>query len=258
MQKILIIEDDLSVRQSTKELLEFVGYNVKVANNGIKGINTAVKFLPDVIICDISMPVMDGYAVLNELAKNSKTSAIPFIFLTAKAEPADFKYGMHLGADDYITKPFSSGDLLKSIETRLKKKEKIIKSVKNLNRKDSLKEKKTKTPDKDSQIIIMSGSKPQNLKIGTIVCIMALQKYSTVFTSEGKKIIANKLLKDWEIYLPENQFLRIHRGTIINLDFVKKFEKWNSGAYRVYLEKFDEPLMISRRYSSKIRNEKGF
>ncbi|MFA5403548.1 MAG: response regulator transcription factor [Ignavibacteria bacterium] len=256
MKRILVIDDDKSIRESTRELLEIVGYEVKIAEDGIKGIKLATEYLPDVIICDIAMPMLDGYSVYNELSKNKKTSAIPFIFLTAKAEITDLKYGMQIGADDYICKPFSSNDLINSIEIRLKKKDRIIESYASSNVKEkNNKDEKEKNLDKESQILLMVGNHPQNLKISCIIYIESLEKYSKVFTLDGKKIVVRKLMKDWEEILPENLFIRIHRSTIINLDYVKKFEKWFNYSYRVFLDKVEEPFIVSRRNSEKIRKQ---
>jgi DNA-binding LytR/AlgR family response regulator len=258
MKKILLIDDDESIRESTQELLEVVGYQVMTAEDGAKGIKIASEYMPDVIICDIAMPIMDGYAVLNELSKNPVTSTIPFIFLTARIEIADLKRGMQLGAHDYICKPFSSSELLNSIELRLKKKMKIIESLHDL--KDNIKKelKETKKLDKDSQIIVMTDSHPQNLVLNSIVYIESLEKYSKVYTNDGKKIIVRKLLKEWENSLPDDIFIRIHKTTIINLNYAKKFEKWFDFSYRVFLDKVEEPFIVSRRYSAKIRCEKIF
>ncbi|MCP4439548.1 MAG: response regulator [Aureispira sp.] len=121
MKKILIIEDNPEVRENTAEILELSGYNVETAENGRIGAHKAVEFLPDLIICDIMMPELDGYGVLKILSKNTQTNTIPFIFLTAKADKTDFRKGMNMGADDYITKPFDDVELLNAIETRLKK-----------------------------------------------------------------------------------------------------------------------------------------
>ena len=123
MKKILLIEDNKSVRENTAEILELANYKVYSAENGKAGVDLAVKHHPDLIICDIMMPVLDGYGVLHLLNKNSKTSSIPFIFLTAKADRTDFRKGMEMGADDYITKPFDDIELLNAVEVRLKKSE---------------------------------------------------------------------------------------------------------------------------------------
>jgi CRP-like cAMP-binding protein/CheY-like chemotaxis protein len=122
-KKVLIIEDNNDIRENVVEILELAGYQVFDANNGKKGVEIALKEIPDIILCDIMMPELDGYGVLYMLNKNPDTAAIPFIFLTAKAERLDLRKGMEMGADDYLTKPFDDMDLLNAIESRLKKKE---------------------------------------------------------------------------------------------------------------------------------------
>ena len=121
MNKILLIEDDVTVRENTAELLELSGYEVITASNGKQGVEKAQSHNPDIIVCDIMMPEMDGYGVLQELSKNPQTVNVPFIFLSAKTEHKDIRKGMNLGADDYLTKPFEEEDLLSALESRLAK-----------------------------------------------------------------------------------------------------------------------------------------
>ncbi|TJY35773.1 response regulator [Pontimicrobium aquaticum] len=121
MKTILLIEDDTVLRENTTELLELSNYNVISASNGEIGVNKAKQLLPDIIVCDIMMPELDGYGVLDALSKNKNTKHIPFIFLSAKTEHLDIRKGMNLGADDYITKPFSEDELISAIESRLAK-----------------------------------------------------------------------------------------------------------------------------------------
>ena len=121
MKKILLIEDNLDVRENTEEILSLANYQVVTASNGKIGVELAQREKPDLIICDIMMPELDGYGVLHILSKNEETARIPFIFLTAKTEKSDIRKGMNLGADDYLTKPFDDTDLLNAIEIRLKK-----------------------------------------------------------------------------------------------------------------------------------------
>jgi CheY-like chemotaxis protein len=123
MKKILLIEDNKDVRENTAEILELAQYTVITAINGKEGVELAKKEKPDLIICDIMMPVLDGHGALHLLSKNEETAGIPFIFLTAKAERSDFRKGMEMGADDYLTKPFDDVELLNAIESRLKKNE---------------------------------------------------------------------------------------------------------------------------------------
>lgn len=122
MTTILIIEDNNDIRESTAEILELSGYKILQANNGKTGVDLAFQHKPDLILCDIMMPELDGYGVLYMLGKNADTAGTPFIFLTAKAERVDFRKGMEMGADDYLTKPFDDIELLNAIESRLKKK----------------------------------------------------------------------------------------------------------------------------------------
>lgn len=121
MKKILLIEDNQDIRENTAEILELAQYMVFTAENGKDGVQLALKELPDLIICDIMMPILDGYGVLHLLSKNETTSGIPFIFLTAKADRDEIRKGMSMGADDYLTKPFTDQELLTAIETRLNK-----------------------------------------------------------------------------------------------------------------------------------------
>jgi len=128
MKKILIIEDNLEVRENLAEILELSEYEVITAENGKIGVEKALQHSLDLILCDVMMPELDGYGVLNILGKKPKTAEVPFVFLTAKAEKSDFRKGMNLGADDYITKPFDQSELLDVIERRIKKSERIKKA----------------------------------------------------------------------------------------------------------------------------------
>src|SRR5215207_3524642 len=121
MKTILIIDDHTDIRENIAEILQLAGYNTITAENGKKGVEQAMKETPSLVICDIMMPELDGYGVLHLLRKNAQTEFIPFIFLTAKTERADFRKGMEMGADDFITKPFDDIELLNAIEIRLKK-----------------------------------------------------------------------------------------------------------------------------------------
>ena len=121
MNTVLSIEDNAEIRENTAEILELANYRVITAENGKDGIEKATSEKPDVIVCDIMMPVLDGYGVLHMLNKSEALREIPFIFLTAKTERLDFRKGMDMGADDYITKPFTELELLNGIEQRIKK-----------------------------------------------------------------------------------------------------------------------------------------
>lgn len=118
---VLLIEDSDDIRESIAEILGLADFNVLCADNGKSGVEMTLNHLPDIVLCDIMMPDLDGYGVLYLLKKNAQTANIPFIFLTARAERSDLRKGMDLGADDYLTKPFGDMELLNAIEGRLKK-----------------------------------------------------------------------------------------------------------------------------------------
>ncbi len=121
MKKILVIEDEPEMRRNIAALLRFNDYQPVAAENGVDGVEAAHREKPDLILCDVMMPKMDGYGVLQALQKDAVLARIPFVFLTAKGEKDDLRDGMNLGADDYLTKPVASADLIQAIETRLRR-----------------------------------------------------------------------------------------------------------------------------------------
>jgi signal transduction histidine kinase len=127
MSKILVIEDEDFVRTNVSELLEAENFEVVSAENGLLGVQVAKEQIPDLIICDVMMPKLNGREVLETLRKDPKTEMIPFIFLTAKADKTDVRQAMEQGADDYLTKPFTRAELLGAVHSRLEKQEVIIK-----------------------------------------------------------------------------------------------------------------------------------
>ncbi|HZL09040.1 MAG TPA: response regulator [Prolixibacteraceae bacterium] len=121
MKKILFIDDNISLLEEILEALKFEGYHVLGASKGFEGIEIAKKEKPDLILCDILMPEMDGFEIYKKIKDNTSTSLIPFVFLTALAEPDEIRKGMELGADDYIIKPILLEDLLEVISIMLQK-----------------------------------------------------------------------------------------------------------------------------------------
>jgi two-component system sensor histidine kinase/response regulator len=121
MYKILVIEDEDSIRENIKDLLHTENFNVVEAEDGRVGIQMALEERPDLILCDVMMPEIEGYKVFEEIIHHSATNLIPFIFLTAKTTKEDLRRGMDLGADDYLTKPFTKKELLSAVNTRLAK-----------------------------------------------------------------------------------------------------------------------------------------
>src|SRR5688572_23548697 len=121
MKKILLIEDHPQMRENLQLMLEMEGYAVVAAGDGRRGVEAARRELPDVILCDVMMPELDGFGVLRELRVDAATATIPFLFLTAKGEKVDQRTGMNLGADDYLVKPVGKQDVLAAINARLQR-----------------------------------------------------------------------------------------------------------------------------------------
>lgn len=197
MKKILLIEDNADIRENMAEILELTNYIVFTAENGKTGVETALRENPDLIVCDIMMPVLDGYGVLHMLKKNAVTKNTPFIFLSAKSERTDFRKGMELGADDYITKPFTETELLNAVESRLKKSEQVKAAAeKNAgitgaikNEIDTLKEltsNRNVNKYKKKQLVFSEGNRP--------ACLYYVQKgkIKTYKTNEdGKELVVD-------------------------------------------------------------------
>ncbi|MBK9984716.1 MAG: response regulator [Saprospiraceae bacterium] len=199
-EKILLIEDNEDIRNNTCEILELANYEVGMAVNGKKGVEKAIEFLPDLIICDIMMPELDGFGVLHAIQRNDAIKNTPFIFLTAKSERGDFRKGMESGADDYITKPFGGIELLNTVERRLKKIESLkqvaysgLEGLINLTKVASIKNPRlalTENRNVDTyvkkQIIYSEGNRPQNLYY------LQKGKVKTYKSnSEGKELVTN-------------------------------------------------------------------
>lgn len=127
MKKILIIEDEPEMRRNISALLRYHQYHALVAENGRAGLEAARRDKPDLIVCDVMMPELDGYSVLQALRADPTLARIPFIFLSAKGEKEDLRSGMNLGADDYLTKPVANSELIRAIETRLLRFEQQVK-----------------------------------------------------------------------------------------------------------------------------------
>ena len=198
-KSILVIEDQEDVRENIIELLELSSYEVAGAGDGREGVKQALASPPDLVLCDIMMPEMDGYEVLYLLSKNQSTASIPFIFLTAKAEKSDFRKGMNMGADDYITKPFQEIDLLGAIERRIQRHEELASSIeidefvssakKYQSIGDLDKERKTRT-FKKKDIIYREGD------FGSYVYKIKQGKVKTYRINEDGKELVHDLLKE--------------------------------------------------------------
>jgi len=253
MKSILVIDDNQGIRENTAEILELAGYKTFTAENGKKGIELAIAQKPELIVCDIMMPELDGYGVLHLLKKNTDTENIPFVFLTAKTERSDFRKGMEMGADDYITKPFTEIELLNAVETRLKKAEvlkknytdtqqgvtEFIKDVKNSGLISQLSDQYNVQTYSKKQTIYQEGKRPRFLyylvkgKVKGIKSNDEGKEYITDLFTAGdfmgySPLIEDKnyddsatVLDDAEVMeIPKDDFLKMIYG---NIDVASKF-----------------------------------
>ncbi|MGA7721748.1 MAG: response regulator [Ignavibacteriaceae bacterium] len=245
MSKLLVIEDEDDIRENIREIFEFTGYEVISAARGADGIKLAVKYNPDLILCDIAMPELDGFEVKKALSDKKQTSVIPFIFLTARADIKSIREGLELGADDYIVKPIHANELVTAVNKRMDRISELRAAQKN------------NTPSKkltiDDKIPLNTGKGLLFVLVNNIVAVSVKEDYTMVFTSEAKKIIIKKTIKSWESILPEKIFIRAHRNIIINMNYIEKLEPWFNGTLIGKLRNYPESIKFSKRYSQKVK-----
>ena len=188
MEKIIIIEDEPSIRENIVEIFESGGYKVHAAKNGKEGIKLIQLSKPDLIICDLIMPEMDGFEVKKKLSKDKDIAFIPFIFLTAKADIKDFQHAMELGADDYITKPVGAKKLLELVSNRLKR-------IEELNSNERKEVTKNISITESEKILLKSGKTHILAVINEIIIIRAAGDYSEVLLKSGEKVLIKNHLK---------------------------------------------------------------
>jgi DNA-binding LytR/AlgR family response regulator len=247
-------------------LLSDEEFEIYSSISGKNAFNLANEKQPKVIICDKLLSDMNGFKFLESI-QNSKSFELPiFIFYAPNATKSEIRQGMELGADDFLIDPITEIELTKLIKNQTEKRAKLL-SIKNKTiseLKNKLKENiQNKTGQKysltslDDYIFLDDKFNPGFYAIKDFVFISSKKDYTQIFISNKKTITIHKTLSFWENFLPRNKFLRIHRQTIINLDFVKKVEKNNSYRFNIFLDGFDKPFVISQRYSKKIKTSWG-
>lgn len=239
MNKILVVEDDVILAENIGFFLEKENYIVNIAHNGADALELIKQVIPDLIICDVNMPQMNGYQLKEALNKN-KTVDIPLIYLTAKTQISDLREGMSLGADDYIFKPYNSDELIKIIKLRLERRKNLIDNIRfNFSEEN-------KTYEVHDSFLVKGGKKSKLIKIINIKLILADAQYSEVYLSNNEKFIMRVSLNEWELKLPNQLFKRVHRSTIINYDFVDSH--YTTGdKYYFKIKNWEESIVISRR-----------
>lgn len=235
--KAVIVDDERLARAGLRTLLD-AHREIEVvaeADSCDRAAEVVNDLRPDVVFLDIQMPGESGFELLNKT-----DAAFKIIFVTAFDEHAIRAF--EVNALDYLLKPVNPDRLARSI-ARLEEAEP--------------KPEKPVALDYDDHIFLTVNNRARFLKISRIECILAAGPYSEFVLAGGEKVFAPKSLKEWEERLPEKQFLRIHRSTIINLEYVERLEKWLNYSYQVHLRFIPTPFRMSRRYASRVKERFG-
>lgn len=237
--QILVIEDVVQIRENIADLLTLNGYEVRTAEDGAKGIVEAKQWQPDLILCDIMMANLDGYQVLETIRISPDMAHIPFVFLTAKSNMEDIREGMGLGADDYLTKPFLIKDLLKAIDSRLKR------SKQQQNNPDSL--------NKSLKMICGRDEKGRMLlRAEDCVYFFTLKRAYFVWHPLGTFQL-DMSLETLITKLDPRQFFRANRHVILHRKSVQKYSYWDKGKYCLFIDvggKSQEVILPKARFSA--------
>lgn len=232
--KAIIVDDENLARQDLASLLEkYPEINIAAeAGNAADAKKIIDELDPDLIFLDIQMPGKDGFQLLAELNTSAKV-----IFVTAYDEYAIKAF--EINAQDYLLKPVNS--------------ERLDTAIEHFKAARSTKEKNVKTLDYDDSFFLIFNNVYQFIKINTIVCITSAGNYSEISLNNKSKGLVLKSMLEWETKLPAKHFVRIHRNAIINLEYVDHVEEWFNYSYQVYLKGIEKPILMSRRYATKLK-----
>lgn len=261
--KILIIENDEGMISFLSGTLKKEKYKVIIAGNKKSGLLIANREKPNLILCSLKGKDIDGLEILSEIRNNNSLLSTIFFFIAPKTERTLYRQAMEKGADDYLTTPITRKELLNAVSSRLKRQEAIKKYFSSLlkqkessiqpeekNLEDGVLEKL----DLDDKILVDSDERHKLVKVRTIKMINSVGDYSKIMTFDGNRFFFRKTMKEWEEILPGNNFIRIHRSTIINLDYVDKLIRTSNRAFNVFLKNESKPVNMSRRYSIKFKD----
>ncbi|MDC0338011.1 response regulator [Flavobacteriales bacterium] len=222
MEKILVVEDEQGIRDTLQEILELAGYTVLTASDGKIGYDVIVENQPDLVLCDVNMPELGGFELLEAVNQRFKDEIIPpFLFLTAKVEVESLRYGMSLGADDYIFKPFASSDILKTVRLRLDRRNQLL---------DQRPASKPETVIADAnKLALPCNDGLELISFDKIIKCQADRAYCNFYLADKRKILVSKPMKDFEEVLTSKNFLKVHKSTIVNIKHIEKFVRGKAG-----------------------------
>jgi two-component system LytT family response regulator len=236
--KALVVDDERLARKDLASLLRAHENIIVVgeADDVPSAIKAIEKLNPDVIFLDIQMPGDSGFDLLDKTDVEARV-----IFVTAYDEYAIRAF--EVNALDYLLKPVNPGRLAKALE-RLELQERETPA-------------KVRRLSYNDRLFLMLGRNFKFLKVNTLITVTAAGDYSEILASDGNKGLTLKSMKEWEARLPEQHFIRIHRSTIVNMEFIDRVEEWFNYSFRVYLKGVEEPYVISRRYATRLKDKLG-
>ncbi len=241
MENLLIIEDEKDIRDALQDILELAGYSVLIAKNGREGYDIIIEERPDLVLCDINMPGLSGFELLETINGRLKDEIIPpFLFLTARAEKQDIRHGMSLGADDYILKPFDHTDVLQVIRLRLDLRKKLL-TAREEDDHEAL-----PTSAIFDKIALPCEDGLELVSFENIIKCQADRAYCTFHLTQNRKILVSKPMKEFEQILIKKNFLKVHKSTIININFAKKFVRGKNG-YLIMSDDSTVPVSVRKR-----------
>lgn len=258
MKKILLIEDNKDLAENIVLLLKEQEFLVNWAHTGSKALQLISESEYDLILCDIMLPDFSGFKLLTEIKKITNHNFPIFIFITAKTLREDMRKGMVLGADDYITKPFTYEELLDSIQTQFQKTLRRA-EIKPTVKRNKSKKAKNQISNEDAylnyeeHIFLEDKKNPGLYPVKNIMVIKSMKDYTVVNLENGKKFIVRKSMSEWEAKLPPEKFVRIHRQSIVNLEFIQKISLASSNRYLFTVQNYPDKLEVSQRYVRKIK-----
>lgn len=225
MEKLLIVEDEQAIRETLKDILELSGYEVITAKNGKEGYDSILENRPDLVLCDVNMPELDGFELLGSINQRLRDDVVPpFIFLTARVETQSMRQGMGLGADDYILKPFDHIHVLEIVRMRLDKRKNLMKNNGDVS---------IATPNPDvglfNKLALPCEEGLMLVPFEDIIKCQADRAYCTFHLANGKTILVSSAMKEFEQILIANHFLKVHKSTIVNIKYAQKYVRGKGG-----------------------------
>ncbi len=250
MKKILIIDTEERLTSKIEAAVPATDFKIFLSNNYSEGYRIALIYRPDVILlcCDTENQLFPN---IKKFCNDEAFAIIPLIIIAEEFSEEEQRAVMNLGADDYIAENTLKDSLQSSISKRLSKLE-LIKQ--NANTSINTFDGQEGDYDNKDHILVKIGNKLKLIEFSEIVCITALKEYSTIITKKNSKIIIRKSLKAWVELLPAKTFLRIHRATIININYIEEIKKTNDRTYTVHLKNMKETFDFSYRYANIMRH----